>query len=198
MQVKPRSQVLPSGAHNIVWRVVNSCLQTTTATQVVNVSDQVDPVLTCPENISITLDPGACSQIIDFTVTATDNCPFAGPMGQVNTINTGGNGNSSGGMVWFNINNLTSEPITVTELGMNISNATNVNVYRKAGTHVGFETNAGAWTLVGTANANTGPFSGPFPGNGTITPAPVSFIVPPGLHGIALHTAFCIFKLYQW
>ena len=74
-------------------------------------------------------------------------------------------------MVWFNIDNQSGEDITVTELGLNISNATNVNVYRKAGTHVGFETNAGAWTLVGTADANTGPFSGPFPGNGTITPA---------------------------
>ncbi|HQW02139.1 MAG TPA: HYR domain-containing protein, partial [Saprospiraceae bacterium] len=181
---------LSSGTHTITWQIFTIANGATTgfATQQIIVSDNEDPILNCPADINLSLDPGACNAIINFEVTATDNCPFAGPMGQVNTINTGGNGNSSGGMVWFNIDNQSGEDITVTELGLNISNATNVNVYRKAGTHVGFETNAGAWTLVGTADANTGPFSGPFPGNGTITPAPVSFIVPPGLHGIALHT----------
>jgi hypothetical protein len=60
-------------------------------------------------------------------------------------------------MVFFNVNNLTGGDLTVYGLGMNVSNATMVNIYRKVGTHVGFETNAGAWTLIGTANGHNWP-----------------------------------------
>ena len=180
---------LAAGTHTITWQAYNlgSGITTSETTQEINVADTEPPVVHCPADIVVSLDPGACDAIVGYTVTATDNCPFAGPMGQVNTISTGGNGNAVGGMVWFDINNLTGENITVTTLGMNISTGTMVNVYSKAGPSGGFQTNPGAWTLVGTADATVGPFSGPFPGNGTITPAPTNFTVPPGLHGIALH-----------
>ena len=177
-----------SGAHSIVWRVVNNCYQTSQSVQVVNVSDQVPPVLDCPADIIVNLDPGDCSAIVGYTVGVTDNCPFQGPSVTLNTITSGGNGNSSGGMVWFDLVNNTGSDLTVNGFGMNISNATMVNVYRKSGTFAGFQTNSGAWTLVGAANATVGPFSGPFPGNGTITPAPITFTIPPGTTGIALHT----------
>ncbi|HUR31150.1 MAG TPA: HYR domain-containing protein, partial [Saprospiraceae bacterium] len=178
------------GNNTLIWQtyIISNGATSGTATQIIVVVDTQAPTITCPANILVSLDPGACSAIIDFEISATDNCPFSGGTGTVNTTNVGGNGNSSGGMVFFNINNVSGGPITVTELGMNISNATMVNVYLKAGTHAGFETNAGAWNLVASANATVGPFSGPFPGNGTITPAPTSFVVPPGLFGIALHT----------
>src|SRR6187401_627603 len=181
---------LPGGINTIIWQTYNVATGVTVSavTQLITVLDTTPPTVNCPASLTVNLDPGACSAIVDYVVTATDNCAFAGPSGQVNTIKTGGNGNSAGGMIWFNVNNLTTGNIIVTQLAMNISNATVVNVYRKAGTHVGFETNMAAWTLVATPNANVGPFSGPFPGNGTITPVNTSFIIPPGLHGIGLHT----------
>ena len=179
---------IPLGVNTITWETYNLATGAVqgSANQTVTVIDTQAPTITCPGNIMVNLDPGACSAFVNYSVTAVDNCFFAGPSGQVNTINTGGNGNAVNGMVWFNINNLTSQPITVTGLGMNISNATLVNIYTKTGTHVGFETNPGAWTLAQTVNANMGPFSGPFPGNGTITPVTTSFVVNPGINGIAL------------
>src|SRR5687768_1712699 len=160
----PATLVIPgltSGTHTITYRLIDPCggAVISVTTQQITVADLVDPVLTCPATINVILDPGACSQFVGYTVTATDNCPLTAPSGTVATITSGGNGNSSGGMVFFNINNLTGQNITVTELGMNISNGTLVNVYRKAGTHVGFETNPGAWGApVGVANATVGPF----------------------------------------
>ncbi len=138
----------------------------------------------------INLDAGECGAIINYNVTVTDNCPFDGPIVNLNTINSGGNGNAVGGMVFFDIVNNTTDNIRITGFGMNITAGTLVDVYRKAGTHAGFIANAGAWTLAGQANATVGPFSGPFPGNGTITPAPLvtSFLVPPGVTGIGLRT----------
>jgi hypothetical protein len=186
---------LPKGANVILWQTytIPAGLIAGQATQIVNVADNEPPGLVCPANIIVNLNPGECCQNVTWQVpVATDNCPFLiGPF-TLNTINSGGNANSSGGMVFFNLNNTSGQPISITAFGLNISNGTNVNVYTKAGTHVGFETNAGAWTLSGTLNANTGPFSGAFPGNGTITPAPVSsaggvITIPPGLWGICLH-----------
>jgi len=181
---------IPLAVNTITWETytIATGALAGSANQSITVTDTQPPTLTCPANLTVNLDPGACSAFVNFVVTATDNCSFAGPSGQVNTINTGGNTNSSGGMIWFNVNNISGGNITVTQLGMNITNATVVNVYRKPGTHVGFETNMGAWTLVASPNANVGPFSGPFPGNGTITPVNTSFVIPPGLHGIGLHT----------
>ncbi len=41
----------------------------------VTVSDLEPPVLACPGDATINLDPGACGQVTSFEVTATDNCP---------------------------------------------------------------------------------------------------------------------------
>jgi hypothetical protein len=146
----------------------------------IKVEDKLPPVLEC-EPYSLPCNADATPGVVTTTI---------GPIKQLNTITAGGNGNSSGGMVWFNIDNVSGGPVTITGFGANISGATNINVYTKSGTHVGFETNPGAWTLAGVANANAGPFSGPFPGNGTNTPAPLAapITIPPGITGIALHT----------
>ncbi|MFZ1677779.1 MAG: proprotein convertase P-domain-containing protein, partial [Saprospiraceae bacterium] len=179
---------LPAGVNTIIWQTytIANGVTVSTVTQTITVLDTTPPTVTCPGNIALTLDPGACSAIVNYVVTGTDNCPFLGPLAQLNTITTGGNGNNANGMVWFDITNLTGSTINVTQIGMNIANATTLNVYRKTGTFAGFQTNAGAWTLVATGNANVGPFSGPFPGNGTLTPCNVSFTLLPGVNGIAL------------
>ena len=41
----------------------------------VTVNDNEPPVVTCPEDITQSNDPGECGAIVDFTPTATDNCP---------------------------------------------------------------------------------------------------------------------------
>jgi hypothetical protein len=77
--------------------------------------------------------------------------------GSLATINTGGNGCTHGAMI-----NVTSngQPIVMksADVRPNTTGAQNVLVYYKVGTYVGSETNAGAWTLVGTypINGTTG------------------------------------------
>ncbi|MFZ2898315.1 MAG: HYR domain-containing protein, partial [Saprospiraceae bacterium] len=149
----------------------------------ITVMDKLPPVIEC----------------LDFTLPCTwpyDEIPnhphpeisVGSPPASLQTTTAGGNGNAAGGIVFFNVENLTGSDVTITELAMNISGATTAQVYIKAGTHVGFETNQAAWTLAATADATVGPFSGPFPGNGTLTPAPTNFVIPAGLHGIAIIT----------
>jgi hypothetical protein len=183
---------LPRGVNTITWQTVNAAgALNAEATQTITVNDNQPPTLVCPANLTVNLAPGECCRFVSWAVpAASDNCPFVGPPTTLNTLNAGGNANSVGGVVFFNVNNISGQTLNITALGMNISAGTNVNIYVKSGTHVGFETNAGAWTLAGTANANTGPFSGPFPGNGTITTATVNgtLQLPPGLWGIGLHT----------
>ncbi len=188
--VGPTIPGLAAGPHSIVWRVTNACLQVSTATQTVNVADLVPPVVTCPANITINLDAGECSAFVSYNVTATDNCPVFGPITTLNTITSGGNGGGVGGTVFFNLTNNTAGPLVITGFRMNISAATMVNVYTRPTTFVGATTNVGLWTFQGQANAMTGPFSGPFPGSGTLTNATLatSLTLLPGTTAIALQT----------
>ena len=45
-----------------------------TCTFFVTVLDKQKPVLTCPANITVNTDPGLCSSVQTYVVTATDNC----------------------------------------------------------------------------------------------------------------------------
>src|SRR5688572_6634 len=102
------------GPHTITWFATTPC-GTTSGTQSITVQDLTPPVLTCPEDIDFTLDPGACSAFIGYTVTASDNCPFMGPAGTVNsTPGAPNNGNSSGGVVFFDLVNNFTGPMTIT------------------------------------------------------------------------------------
>jgi len=167
---------MPKGANTITWQLVNPCggALVSSVTSTVTVVDQTAPVITCPSNITLNLGAGECAAPYSFSVSATDNCPSNGPLATLQTITAGGNGNAAGGMVFFNLINNSTLPLVVTGFRANISAGTLINVYTKAGTHVGFETNAGAWTLSGVADATVGPFSGAFPGNGTLTNAPLT------------------------
>lgn len=80
----------------------------------------------------------------------------------LNTTFAGGNG-QNGNM--FDINVLNS--ITINDFDVNANNGTgDFEVYYKAGSYNGFETNVGAWTLVGTATNVTS--------NGQGTPTPLN------------------------
>jgi hypothetical protein len=41
----------------------------------VTVNDEEPPIVTCPSNIVVGNDPGACGAVVNFEVAATDNCP---------------------------------------------------------------------------------------------------------------------------
>ncbi|MDI6047746.1 HYR domain-containing protein [Flavobacterium yafengii] len=55
----PASLVL--GANTVTWTVTDGAGLTATSTQIVTVQDVTDPVITCPENISVNNDSGVCT-----------------------------------------------------------------------------------------------------------------------------------------
>jgi hypothetical protein len=157
------------------------------------IEDKLKPVIECLDlEVSCTQDlegtPYIGDVIDNVFVHPHPGVSIGAPPATLETTNAGGNANAVGGQVFFDVTNNTNGDITVIELGMNISAATDVIVKIAPDTYVGKEQNAGAWTQIGVADANTGPFSGAFPGNGTITPAPTDFTIPPGTWGIALET----------
>ncbi|MBD3638865.1 MAG: gliding motility-associated C-terminal domain-containing protein [Crocinitomicaceae bacterium] len=87
--------------------------------------------------------------------------------GSVSTITSGGNGQDG---IMFDIVALTS--VEITNFDMNLGGGPHdFEIYYKTGTHVGFETTPGAWTLIGTANGVSGPA-------GVLTPIPINISVP--------------------
>ncbi len=44
----------------------------------VTINDTEDPVITCPGDITVNNDPGVCGAVVNYTVTATDNCSSGG------------------------------------------------------------------------------------------------------------------------
>ncbi|MBK7410630.1 MAG: T9SS type A sorting domain-containing protein [Saprospirales bacterium] len=143
------------------------------------VEDKLPPIIEC----------------LDFQISCTQDFPdhphpqisIGSPPATLATVNAPNNGNASGGMVWFDVNNMTGSDVTVTELGMNVSGATMVDVYLRPGTYVGNTGSATGWTLVAQADATTGPFAGAVIGGPVITAAPTNFVIPAGTWGVALH-----------
>jgi hypothetical protein len=60
------------------YRATDVCGNFAECTQIIKVDDQTAPVITCPANITVTTPIGSCTAVVNFTVTATDNC--AGPV----------------------------------------------------------------------------------------------------------------------
>ncbi|MBL7827195.1 MAG: proprotein convertase P-domain-containing protein, partial [Saprospiraceae bacterium] len=63
--------LLTSGAHTVQYRLSACDL----VNQTINVTDGVPPALLCPSNVTYNLDPGACSQFVNYEIFAVDNCP---------------------------------------------------------------------------------------------------------------------------
>jgi hypothetical protein len=72
--------VLPAGpyaigATNVVWTATDANGNTSSCTQVVNVTDTLAPVITCPATANINTDFGLCTSSASIgTATFTDNC----------------------------------------------------------------------------------------------------------------------------
>jgi hypothetical protein len=62
------------GANLVTLTVTDPCGNIGTCIATVTVEDNILPVIACPADMIIHLDPGACEQVISFDVLATDNC----------------------------------------------------------------------------------------------------------------------------
>lgn len=104
--------------------------------------------------------------------------------GSLTTLFTSNNGGSAGGGVYFELQNVSAFPITISSWGINTSSTTPVDVavYSRPGTYVGFETSSAGWILMGTA---VGVVPSPVD---TETLVPVGGLVlqPGEVHGIAM------------
>lgn len=164
----------PKGANVILWELTDPCGGATvaSATQSITVLDNTPPVINCPGDITINLDPGLCTKQYSYNVTCTDNAGLSVPGEVAHPIDFD---NGSAGIM-FDVKNLGFTTITLTEFGPSID-AGNwpVQVYytTSAPTWQGNENNPLAWTMAGSLDVvSAGPASGtPVPGYG-ITLAP--------------------------
>ena len=69
----PSGSVFPIGTTTVTVTATNVCA-VVTCSFTVTVRDTELPVITCPSNITVTAT-GACTKVVNYTVTATDNCP---------------------------------------------------------------------------------------------------------------------------
>ena len=66
----------PVGTTNIQWSVSKTGGQAVSfCSMTITVSDNESPVITCPQNISVSNDPGQCGAVVNYaTPTVSDNC----------------------------------------------------------------------------------------------------------------------------
>ncbi|MAT53879.1 MAG: hypothetical protein CMN32_05315, partial [Saprospirales bacterium] len=134
----------------------NSCSFTVTVT------DTEAPTINCPDDILVTLGPGDCSEIINYEVTGSDNCPFIVPGNSLFTDDAGAPGNFFNAFagVTFDLRNDGTDPIIIDGFKVPVTgaigNSLNFNVYytTTATTNNGVQTNPAAWTLMGSATVN--------------------------------------------
>ena len=66
-----------SGTYPLGTTTVTFTSGIATATVDVTVVDNTAPTLTCPGDMTINLDPGACDQVVSYAIDASDNCALA-------------------------------------------------------------------------------------------------------------------------
>ncbi len=66
---------VPPGAYTVMVKDANGCVSTFNI-DVASDPDTLSPMITCPDNISVSTDPGMCSAVVTYDAPqATDNCP---------------------------------------------------------------------------------------------------------------------------
>ena len=74
------SDVSVSGCGNTevitrTWTATDPCTNTATCVQIITVLDTIDPVITCPVNITVNNDAGVCEAVVNYTApSVSDNC----------------------------------------------------------------------------------------------------------------------------
>ena len=76
----PSGSVFPKGVTTVTSIATDASGNRATGTFTVTVEDREKPTLGLPANIVKPTDPGQCSAVVSYTVTATDNCPGMPPI----------------------------------------------------------------------------------------------------------------------
>ncbi len=71
----PSGSTFPVGVTTTTYVATDSSGNTDTCTFTITVNDTTAPVVVCPADINVSTDAGACSAVVNYTVSATDNCP---------------------------------------------------------------------------------------------------------------------------
>jgi len=71
----PSGSFFPVGVTTNVFNVSDPSGNTATCSFTVTVLDVQNPTINCPANITQSADPGGCSAVVNYTVSASDNCP---------------------------------------------------------------------------------------------------------------------------
>jgi hypothetical protein len=131
VSVPPSGSTFPKGTTTVNATATDNSGHSVSCSFTVTVIDNEAPHINCPGNITLNTDPGLCSAVVSYTVTATDNCgavtivttPPSGstfPKGvtTVNSTATDGSGNVSS--CSFTVTVLDKEPPQVScEAGPN-------------------------------------------------------------------------------
>ncbi len=172
-----------ANTHEVTLTVIDGCDAESMCIANVTVEDNIAPELTCPSNSIISLDAGECEYIYHFVPPfAVDNCEGILTTTFLPTTFTDNNG-FAGNM--FDIENTGIAPLTITMFDVHLESAAGtmneVEVWytTSAGTYVGNETNAGAWTSLGSSMVTSA-------GTGNPTALPVGglTIMPGETYGI--------------
>lgn len=70
----------PIGTTVVSYSVTDSDNNTVSCSFNVTVNDSENPVATCPSNIMVDTDPGAATAVVNYSVSASDNCSTINPL----------------------------------------------------------------------------------------------------------------------
>jgi subtilisin-like proprotein convertase family protein len=163
----PTGSEFPVGVNTVEFRATDLAGNSSTCSFTITVEDVDLPVIECLSEYTVelgttgeyTLDPE------ELLASFSDNCGIVSytiggalipETRELTTTFAGGNGGSLGGAVYFDVNVL--EDITLTGLYLHTGEggAFTADVYTiVGGTYVGNQTNAGAWSLLGTVSGTS-------------------------------------------
>jgi hypothetical protein len=142
---------VPVGSNTITWELIDPCGGglISSANQSITVQDNTLPVINIPNDITLTLQPGFCDINYTYSATCTDNCPYTTTGSVAHPIDF----NNSQAGIMFDVRNLGSTPMTITNFGPSLQAGTwQMEVYytTSASSWQSVPNNAAAWTLAGT------------------------------------------------
>jgi hypothetical protein len=73
----PSGNLFPSGITIVTYTATDGSGNTNAATQSVTVIDNTPPSITCPANMVVVIEPGETNAVVNFLVSAEDNCSVA-------------------------------------------------------------------------------------------------------------------------
>jgi hypothetical protein len=75
---QPLNTPYPKGTTTITWTATDDANNSSSCVQTITVNDTEAPAISCPSNITVNNDPGACGAVVTYTApVGTDNCPGA-------------------------------------------------------------------------------------------------------------------------